>query len=633
MSSAGRSTSAAIHPGGGETDEVLSGAVSICVDRPILSLDRPFTYELSPELGAGVGSLVRVRFHGKLVRGWVLGPTTDVPDRTLSVHARVSPVRFFDRERLELYRWISERYVSPLAAVIGRSSPPRVASEEGAGVGRGADLRGGRFAPSAPAGRRRAPAPVGTAARPLLSDGYANGARLLGALHGGGGGTFLVRTGPGEDAAVAVECVDAAVSGGRGAIVIVPEVDPVPATVTAIVEAFGDRVACFFGGDKRSRYRMWLDIGEGRYSVVVGTRPAVFAPISNLGLAFVAREHHALHREERAPYFHAREVAAARARIGGAACVLASVMPSLDSLALSRVDVQPRARRWPPVEVVSPGFEGRATRLVKALRVARRGFLYEPLRGYGVARVCRTCGEPASCAACGGALRLERGTLRCAVCEASGRCAACGGSDFGIARGGAERVEEWARGIARAPVALAGPGDRPRPPGDPEILVGGLEALKDFGAVELDLVGILNADAALRRPGVTSRERALSAWAEAAAWAAPRGRVIVQSGRPNDPAVQALVAGRPDRFARDEPRRRAAAGLPVGAAVFRIAGSAELERELTTIPHHTLLVSAPQDQTVCLVALDPADVGRLGEHLRSLAQRGVVTRVEAEPHV
>jgi len=632
MSSAGRSSSAAVDAPSAGPGGTLSGLVAICVDRPLLALDRSFTYELPGELDAGIGSLVQVRFHGRLVRGWVLGRTSDAPDRVLPVVKAVSPVRFFDSSLLELYRWMSERYVSPLAAVIGRSVPPRVAGEEMAGVDGGDDQRGGRVAPSAPSRRRRAPAPVDTAVRPVLSDGYANGGRLLDAVRGGSG-TFLVRTAPGEDAELAVECVGAALDAARTAIVIVPEVDPLPATVEAMLGAFAGEVAGFFGGDKRSRYRMWLDIARGRYRVVVGTRPGVFAPLPNLGLVYVAREHHARHREERAPYFHVREVAVTRARIAGAVCVLASVMPSLEALALSRVDVESKQRRWPPVEVVSPGFEGRATRLVRAVQAARRAFLYEPVRGYGTARVCRACGEPASCAACGGSLRSERGSLRCVVCEAPGRCASCGSSDFGIARGGAERVQEWARGVAGVPVSHVGPGDRPRPPGDPEVLVGGLDAVKDFGEVGLDVVGILNADASLRRPGIASRERALSAWAEAAAWAWPRGRVIVQSSRPNDHAVQALVTGKPERFARIETPRRAEAGFPVGAPVFRVVGSADLEAELSRVPHLTLLASSLAEQTVCLLAVDPADVAQLGEHLRRLAHRGVVTRAEAEPHL
>jgi primosomal protein N' (replication factor Y) len=457
--------------------------------------------------------------------------------------------------------------------------------------------------------------------------------RLLRSLSDGGSGTFLVRTAPGDDTALAVECVAAVVEGGRSAVVVVPEVEPLPATVAAIVDAFGDDVGCFFGLGKRARYRMWLDIGAGRYRVVVGTRAAVFAPVAKLGVVYVAREQHALHREERAPYFHAREVGAERARVEGATCVLASVMPSLDALAIPHVDVEPRGRRWPPVEVVKPGPEGRAPRLVRALRGARRAFLYEPLRGYGVARVCRACGEPAACAACGGTLRSEAGRLRCTVCEAPGRCASCGAADFGVARGGAERVEEWARGVAAVPVTHLGPQDRPRPPRDAEVLVGGIDAVKDLGTEGLDLVGILNADASLRRPGVASRERALSAWAEVAAWAAPGGRVVVQSTRPNDHAIQALVAGRPDRFARTEKPRLADAGFPVGAPVFRVAGSSGLAAELERLSPRTLLVSDADDQTICLVALDPAGLAAFGASVRRLAERGVVTRVEAEPHL
>ncbi|MGH2540746.1 MAG: hypothetical protein ACRDGK_09510, partial [Actinomycetota bacterium] len=456
--------------------------------------------------------------------------------------------------------------------------------------------------------------------------------RLLDDLRDGSG-SYVVRSAPGEEAQIAVESVAAALSGGRRAIVLVPEVDPMPATVRAIVDAFGEDVACFFGGDKRSRYRTWLDIADGRYRIVVGTRPAVFAPVPNLGLLFVGREHHALHREERSPYFHVRDVAVARAAREGAVAVLASVMPSLEGLEIPHVGVEAIERRWPRVEAVKPGPEGRAPRLIATLRDARRAFLFEPIRGYGVARVCRSCGEAAACASCGGMLRSEEGSIRCTVCEAVGRCAACGAQDFGVARGGAERVEQWARGVAAVPVSRFGSSDRPRSPRDAEVVVGGIDAVKDFGSLRLDLVGILNADASLRRAGIAARERTLSAWAEVASWAGPSGRVVLQTDRPNDHAVQALVAGKPDRFARTERTRLADAGFPVGAPVFRVVGTGALEDELAALPHRTLLVSALEEQTVCLVALDAGDVAMFGAAIRRLAERGVVTRVEAEPHL
>jgi primosomal protein N' len=160
-----------------------------------------------------------------------------------------------------------------------------------------------------------------------------------------------------------------------------------------------------------------------------------------------------------------------------------------------------------------------------------------------------------------------------------------------------------------------------------------MDAVKDVGRLDLDLVAILGADATLRRPGISARSTALGVWAEAVAWVGSDGRAIVQTEQPNDHAVQALVAGNPERFARTEAQRLAAAGFPVGAAVFRVTGTADLEAELSALSPVTLLTSALGEATVCLVAFGLGDVRAFGERARALATRGIVTRVEAEPHL
>lgn len=572
---------------------------------------------MDASLGAGTGSLVEVPFHGRAVRGWVLGPTRDVPSRVLAVRKAVSPVRFFDDEGLALARWMSARYVSPLAAVLARMTPPRVASEE--------------VLPTAP------PRPVAEAGRsssPALGD-YADAAGLLASLRSprAGANAYLVRPAPDREARDAVELVGSCLRSGRRAIVIVPEAAPVPATAAAIVDVFGDRVALFLGGSKRSRFRMWLDVQAGAYDVVVGTRPAVFAPLQTLGLVVVSRESHPAHREDRAPYYHVRDVALERARVAGAVGVLLAMAPSSEAAALGLAEVAPRRRSWPPVEVVRPGPEGRAPRLMRALKTARRAFVFSPLAGYGIAAVCRSCGAPAKCAACHGLLRAESGAVTCVVCEAPGRCAGCGGRSFGIRRGGEERVEEWASRATPTPVHRLGAAERARLPRDGEVLVGGPDDVRDLGAGNLDLVAILDADLAERRPGLTARERALTTWMEAVAWAYPDGRAVVQATHTNDPAVQSLVQGNLARFHADEARRRAAAGFPVGCAVFRVAGTAASEEPLRALDPVTMLVTTLGEQTVCLLALDPERVPAFGDAIRTLAARDVVTRVEAEPHL
>jgi hypothetical protein len=146
-------------------------------------------------------------------------------------------------------------------------------------------------------------------------------------------------------------------------------------------------------------------------------------------------------------------------------------------------------------------------------------------------------------------------------------------------------------------------------------------------------VAILDADLAARRPGVGASERALAVWMEAAGWARPSGRVLVQTTRPNDPAVQALVAGNPDRFHRAEGARRDQAGFSVGYPVFRVAGRAPLERELASQGPPSLLVTGSGDERICLVTVRPSDVGAFGLAMRRLAETGIVNRVEAEPHL
>jgi primosomal protein N' (replication factor Y) (superfamily II helicase) len=559
-----------------------------------------------------------VPFHGRSVRGWVLGPADEVPERILPVTRSVSAVRVFDRELLSVARWVSERYVAPLAAVLGRLAPPRVAGEES---------------------ETQAPdrGPVrGFATRAGILESYRRGAELLEALgedHASRPSAFVLRPAPEHEQHVAVEAVAACLRSGRRALVLVPEADPVPATALAIADAVGSACGLFLGGSKRDRYRAWLQIRAGAFDVVVATRPGVFAPLKHLGLIYVSRESHPAHREDRSPYYHVRDVALARARAVGAVCVQAALCPSSEAAGSGGVDVRPDGRWWPPVEVVRPGPEGRAPGLVRALKLARKAFVLSPLRGAGVAAMCRTCGSPAACGVCGGLLRLEEGVVRCTVCEAPGRCAVCSGTTFGVRRGGAERVEAWASPIAGVPVRRVRRGETPRLPADGEVLVGGPEDVHDLGPGGCDLVAVLDADLAGRRPGLSALERSLSTWFEAVAWARPDGRAIIQATKPGDVPVQALVRGNPDRFHRFERERRAAAGFPVGAAVFRVAGSDALEPPLAAFEPITLLVTAAGSGTVCLLALEPGRVPAFGRRVRELAAEGIVTRVEAEPHL
>jgi primosomal protein N' (replication factor Y) (superfamily II helicase) len=598
---------------------------------PRLELDRPFTYLVPEDAGAGLGSMVSVKFHGRTVKGWLLGTAEHAPTGRLLPITRVrSAVRFFDERQLLLLRWVAERYVTPLCTVIERSFPPRVAGEEKNlqldGARRTASRQEGREDPRETrffrfAGDRPGPGP---------DTGQAWDAEHTEAMLAPGTTTWY-RPLPDDEAGAAVRAVAATLQRGKRAIVIVPEAEPVPATAAAVLSTFGDRATWFAGGDDHARYRTWLRMLAGDVEVVVGTRPAVFAPLKNLGLVWISREVHPAHREDRAPYYHPREIASARANLEGAACVLSSLSPSVETAVATehgRIRVLRPPRRLerssaPLVEAAPPGAEDRSPRLTALLRTARTAAIVVSRTGYGVARVCRSCGQPARCASCGGPIGSEAGDISCRRCGAPGRCAACGKGDFGIERGGVERITEWAGRIAPAA----------------RVEVGTAATVKDLGPRRLDLVALLDPDRALARPGLHAGEQALATWMEASAWAGPRaagGRVLAHTRAPGDPAIQALVRWEPLAFLMGEAGRRGDAGFPPGHAVFRIGSErdrAELEPALAEGGARLALATSDGLATLCLVTVRPESQARFREAMVHLVTRGIVVRVEAEPNL
>jgi primosomal protein N' (replication factor Y) (superfamily II helicase) len=598
--------------------------VDVAVDIPKLELDRPFTYLLPEGVKPETGLVVSVPFHGRTIKGWVLGPAAEMPGRVLPVRRVLSKRPVIDERLLALCRWMSDRYVAPLSVVIDGVYPPRVAAEE-------------ERDPAERAGS------VELGSVPQVLGAYESSETLLDACRSGSGG-FVARPLPDEEAAACIEAVAACLEAGRDAVVLVPEADPQPTTARLVAEAFGDNALVFAGGDKRKRYRSWLEMMDGRYRVVVGTRPAVFAPVSSLGLVWVHREAHPGHREERAPYYHVRDVALARARLEGAVCVLSGLAPSAEAVALADarevITVRPprsvEREAAPLVETAKPEREDRSPRLASMLGTAPGAFLLVSTQGYGIARVCRSCGEPARCQACSGTVVIRGSEPACAVCGSAVSCPNCGARTYGVERGGTERVEEWARHVTGLPVARVETGEDATPPRDGQVIVGSAAAVKDLGPQRVALVGILDPDRARRRAGLSAPGQALATWMEAAAWAGPRrgkGRVLVQTRDTSDPAIQALIRWDPWHLHRAEAKRRAEAGFPVGHPVFRVVGGPNLERALAELLPVHLLTTSLGSQTVSLITLRPEAVTRFRERVRKWAADGTVERVEAEPQL
>ena len=95
---------------------------------------------------------------------------------------------------------------------------------------------------------------------------------------------------------------------------------------------FGGRVAIFHSGlSTGERYDQWKKIRDGEADIVIGARSAIFTPLKNIGVIIMDEEHSDTYKSDMSPRYHARETAIFRASQFGAAVVLASATPSVES--------------------------------------------------------------------------------------------------------------------------------------------------------------------------------------------------------------------------------------------------------------------------------------------------------------
>ena len=151
------------------------------------------------------------------------------------------------------------------------------------------------------------------------------GAVLPGAVLSGAGPAGAGPAGPSWPAEIAVAAATTAAA-GRGVLIVLPDardLDLVDAALTATLPGAGQEHVCLTADlGPAERYRRWLAVRRGLVRVVAGTRAAMFAPVTELGLVVLWDDGDDLHAEPRAPYPHAREVLALRAHRAGAAALI-----------------------------------------------------------------------------------------------------------------------------------------------------------------------------------------------------------------------------------------------------------------------------------------------------------------------
>ncbi|MFN3512890.1 MAG: primosomal protein N' [Phenylobacterium sp.] len=406
------------------------------------------------------------------------------------------------------------------------------------------------------------------------------------------------------------------------ALVLLPEIALTQAVLARFEARFGARPAEWHSDvAPPMRRRVWEAVAGGGARVVVGARSALFLPFRKLRLIVVDEEHDGSYKQDEGFIYQARDMAVARAKIEGAAVVLASATPSLETLRNAetgryrwlKLAARHGSARLPDVTLIdmreTPPEPGRwlSPPLVEAMAqtyaAGEQTLLFLNRRGYAPLVLCRACGERMTAPDTDSWLVEHRYTGRL-VCHLTGfsmpkpeRCPHCGAKDALASIGpGVERVEEEARSLfPQARVAVFSSDTvwdarearrlvEAMAAGEIDILVATQAAAKGHNFPKLTLVGVVDADLGLRGGDLRAAERTYQLLAQATGRAGRSdrpGRALLQTYAPEHAVMQALKAQDRDAFVAAEMAEREIMKLPpfgrLGAVVLSGPDAQQLE--------------------------------------------------------
>ena len=494
----------------------------------------------------------------------------------------------------------------------------------------------------------------------LAADQQEAAAQLIAAVAARRFGVTLLSgvTGSGKTE-VYLDAIAAALRAGRQALVLLPEIALSAQWLERFKARFGVAPALWhseIGG--ATRRVTWRAIAEGAAPVVVGARSALFLPFPDLGLIVVDEEHESAFKQEEGVVYNARDMAVVRARLAGAACVLVSATPSLESLtnaetgryvavnlavrhggavlpAVATIDM----RRAPPERgrFLSPVLIAAVS---ETLARGEQAMLFLNRRGYAPLTLCRHCGHRMRCPNCTAWLVEHRAHRRlqchhCGHAEAPpDACPECGTQQALVAVGpGVERVTEeatalWpeARRIIMASDTLPGPAAAGAAAAaierrEVDLIIGTQIVAKGWHFPFLTLVGVVDADLGLAGGDLRAAERTVQLLHQVAGRAGRAhvpGQVLLQSFSPEHPVMQALVSGDLGAFMQAEAAIRRPGHWPPFGRLAALIVSAEDERAAVRMARD-LGLAAPAGEGVQVLGPAPAPLALLrGRHRRRL---------------
>ena len=427
---------------------------------------------------------------------------------------------------------------------------------------------------------------------------------LLAQYRQGKGGVSLLYgvTGSGKTL-VFLRLIDEVCASGRGVIVMVPEISLTPQTIAIFHRRYGCSVAVFHSGlSLGQRMDEWKRVKNGEALIAVGTRSAVFAPFSDIGLIILDEEQESTYKSESSPRYHARDVAKFRCAYHKALLLLCSATPSVESCYLAkagRYSLNVLASRYgqaelPEVTVADMNEEtqaGNTTVFSRVLRSAleenlerkEQSILLLNRRGYHTFASCTSCGHVITCPHCSISMTYHAANhrLMCHYCGYSipftERCPECGENTVRYSGLGTQRAEEQLGALFPQARILRLDTDSTMSrfsyekklnlfkQGQYDIMIGTQMVAKGLDFENVTLVGVLSADQSLYGDDFRGSERAFDLFTQVVGRSGRGknvGRAVIQTYTPENRIIRLAAAQDYPSFYGEEIRFRRAMLYP-----------------------------------------------------------------------
>lgn len=368
-------------------------------------------------------------------------------------------------------------------------------------------------------------------------------------------------------------------------VILLPEVSLANRIFNSLKNHCKGNICILHGEISKGRRSAYIEgMLSGKYTVVIGTRFALFAPLRDVRSIVVLNEHSSSYKLEEGVRYNLRDVAVMRGFMEKTPVYLLSANPSVDSYSNALTGkytlLTPSFRpKRPRITIIDMRFEkmikpmfSRSVYITSRnrLKEGKRIIFVINRRGYTTLFHCRDCDHIESCSHCNIPFVLHKNdaSLKCHYCgescEVPERCSRCTGYNLELLGAGTQKIQEVLSDSFGVKAIRFDSDTAKKKAGiqdllqiassdSSKVIVGTKMMTRRMSISEkFSLAVVLNADSYLNIPDFRAHEKAFVEFHSLLDLVDSSGEIIIQTRVPQNPLFRYLKAGDYESFVREE---------------------------------------------------------------------------------